>query len=309
MSRRICFGAGAAAEPPQACSYRAQRALAVRGQARRSPSVKQLTIDNPLGDVRVEGYDGTAILIETHKQAPDMDALDRLRVSLMPDGDGTVRIRSTADGGREVKPVSRGAMRIDLIIRAPRKTRVDVGAAAGRLEIKNMDAGGDLDTASGPISVANVSGELWTHSVSGRTSIEQAFGSIDAATVSSDVELDTIGGDKLVASASHGKIAGRRVRSRDVELTTTDGKIQLEAELALHGRLVVSSLRGDVDVRIHRHGAMVIRAHGAKVDLGGTPVAQKGGWSEATIGQGTQQSPAMVELLSRYGAVQFAIIE
>lgn len=275
---------------------------------------KQLGIENPLGDITVEGYDGDAISVETWKYAPDEDSLDRLRVSLVPNPDGTVAIRTAADGGREVKPIARSAVRLDILIRAPRNTRIEAAVSAGKLTIKDMDAGGDLDTASGPISVANVSGELWTHSVSGRTSIEQAFGSIDAATVSSDVELDTISGDKLVASATKGKIAGRRVRSRDIELTTTDGKIQLEAEMALHGRLVVSSLRGDIDVKLRNHAAVAqVRARGVKVDLAGTAAAERQGeWVQAMLGQAAHPDPAamaMVELESRLGNVQFTIVQ
>jgi hypothetical protein len=273
---------------------------------------KQIAIDNPLGDVRVEGYDGTAIRIETRKHAPDEDTLDRLRVSLVPNADGTVRITTTADPSKESKPVPRSAVRIDLVIRAPRDARVDAAVVAGKLEIENMDAGGELDAASGSISVRNVSGELVTHSVSGLTSLAQVFGSVDAATVSADMELDTINGERLVAStSSQGRIDGRRVRSRDVELTTTDGRIVLEAEAALHGHLVVASLRGDVEVRLHRHGAVIVRGHGTKVDLGTLVKAstnpQQDGWVEAMYGQG--DLPALVELRSRYGAVRFAVVQ
>jgi len=82
-----------------------------------------LTVDNPLGDVRVEGYDGNAVQIETRKHAPDGDTLDRLRVSLVPSADGSVRISTLVDTGKEVKQVARSAVRIDLVIRAPRKAR------------------------------------------------------------------------------------------------------------------------------------------------------------------------------------------
>src|SRR5204862_3729366 len=80
---------------------------------------KQLTSGNPVGDVRVEGYDGKAIEIETHKFAPDEDILDRLRVSLVPNSDGNVRIATTAEASRE-HPAKRGVVRVDLVIRAPR---------------------------------------------------------------------------------------------------------------------------------------------------------------------------------------------
>ena len=304
------LAAHAAAEPGGV--EKAEGGVIERSTVDVAPSAHPFThisIDNPLGDVRVEGYDGTAIRIETRKHAPDEDTLDRLRVSLVPNPDGTVRITTTADASsREALPVPSSAVRIDLIVHAPRDAKVEAAVAAGRLEVEAMDAGGELDAASGPITVKNVSGELWTHSVSGATTLAQVFGSVDAATVSADMELDTIGGDKLVASANHGHIAGRRVRSRDVELTTTDGKIVLEAEAALHGRISVASLRGDVDVRLHRHGALVVRARGTKVDLLGAAARDvPDGWKQARFGDG--DNPTQVELRSRFGLVQFAILE
>jgi hypothetical protein len=270
----------------------------------------QISIDNPLGDVRVEGYDGTSMQIETRKHAPDEDALDRLRVSLVPNPDGTVRITTTADpsSNREAPRLPSAAVRIDLIVRAPRNAKVEATVAAGKLEVEAMDAGGELDTASGSITVKNVSGELWTHSVSGPTSLAQVFGSVDAATISADVDLDTISGDKLVASANHGRIAGRRVRSRDIELTTIDGKIVLEAEAALHGRISVASMRGDIDVRLHRHDAVVVRARGTKVDLGAAARMDAEGWQRTSFGL-TSDNAALVELRSPLGLVQFAIVE
>ncbi|MEO8551471.1 MAG: DUF4097 family beta strand repeat-containing protein, partial [Kofleriaceae bacterium] len=188
--------------------------------------------------------------------------------------------------------------------------RVDAAVSSGKLEIENLDAGGELDSASGAISAKNVSGELMTHSLSGPTSLTQVFGSVDAATVSSDMDLDSINGEKLVASANKGRIAGRRVRSRDVELTTTDGKIVLEAETALHGRLVVSSLHGDIEVHLRRHGAINVRARGGKVDLGqpANLIEHTAGWTVATLGRSSDPM-ASVELMSKYGAVSLAVIQ
>jgi hypothetical protein len=301
----ICAAsAPALAEPAKSGAVEKSRVdVAPAGRA-----FKQLTIDNPLGDIRVEGYDGNAIHIESHKQAPDEDTLDRLRVSLVPDPDGTVHIRTSADPTGESRPVARSAVRIDLVIRAPHNARIDAVVGAGKLEVTDMDAGAELDAASGPISVRNMQGELWTHSVSGATSLQQVFGSVDAATISADMDLDSINGDRLIASANHGRIAGRRVRAREVEMTTTEGKIVLEAEAALHGHIVVSSLRGDVDVRLHRHGAVVVHALGGKVDFGTAAVRiVPDGWRIASFGDG--DLPAIVELRSRYGLVQFVAID
>jgi DUF4097 and DUF4098 domain-containing protein YvlB len=270
---------------------------------------KQLQIDNSLGNVRIEGHDGSGIMIETHKSAPDDETLDRLRVSLVPDPDGTVRIVTAADPSREGSAQPKSAVAIDIIIHAPRDAHIDASVGSGKLEVVNMDGGGELDSASGAISVKNISGELYTHSLSGHMTLTQVFGPLDAATVSSDLDLDTIGGEKLVASANQGKIAGRRVRARDVELTTMSGNISLEGESTLRGHIVVSSLKGDVDVRLRRHGSMIVKARGTKVDMGAAAVSQllSNGWSQTTFGQG--QDPAIVELHSHRGVVRFAIVQ
>jgi hypothetical protein len=273
---------------------------------------KRVAIDNALGDVRVEGYEGTAIRIETFKHAPDADTLDRLRVTLVPNPDGSVRIATTVDAAREARPMPRSAVRIDLIVRAPHNAKLEAAVGSGKLEVLNMEAGSDLDTASGPIMVKHVQGEVFTHSVSGTTQLSDVVGSVDAQTISSDVDLDTIHGERLVASANHGHIAGRRVRASDVELTTIDGRITLEAETALRGHLVVASLHGDVDVRLHRHGGVVIRARATKVDLGTAVVIhQADRWLQATYGDpnAPNDPTAAVELRSQTGVVQFAIIE
>ncbi|HWO22333.1 MAG TPA: DUF4097 family beta strand repeat-containing protein [Kofleriaceae bacterium] len=271
---------------------------------------KKVEIENPLGDVRVEGHDKATIEIETRKQGPTEEALDRLHISLTPSPDGTVRLTTTVDGGREVRPLLRGAVKLDLIVRAPRDARIEAASSSGALEIQNMDAGGDLDTASGRIAVRNVSGELSTHSMSGPTQLTQVFGSVDAQTLSSQIDLDSINGEKLIASATEGKIAGRRVRSRHVELTTVSGMIVLEGEAPLRGRMIVASARGDVTVRMRSGGAIVVRARAVKVDLGGAAAQpQPDGWIEAQFGPHASTAPSLIELRSRSGNVSFAVVQ
>ncbi len=270
---------------------------------------KEISVENALGNVRIEGHEGTGIIIETKKHAPDDETMERLRVSLVPNPDGTVRITTHADPRPESRPVARSAVSLDVVIRAPRGARFDATVGSGRLEVRNMDAGGELDSASGAITVDNVQGELYTHSVSGRMRITKAFGAVDAATISSDVELDSITGNKLVASANEGRIAGRRVRARDIELTTMSGGITLEAEALARGHIVVSSMRGDVDVKVRRpmQAALVVRGRGTKVDLGSSIIRQVGKWQEATFGTGSETT--VVELRSASGILRFAVIQ
>jgi hypothetical protein len=275
--------------------------------------IKHLSIVNSLGDVKIEGYDGDSILIETRKTAPDEEGLDRLRVSLVPNPDGSVRITTTADRDKEHKSLARSAVRIDLIVRAPHNARVDAAVSSGTLEVTKMDAGGELDSSTGAIAVSNVSGDLSTHTISGSTKLSVVFGSVDAQSLSSDLDFDTINGERLIASANRGRIAGRRVRARDIELTTTDGRIVLEAEMSLRGRIMVSSLKGDLDVKLRRgNGAANVRARGTKVNLGSAMSMARtstDGWVEAQLGVLSKTDvPAFVMLRSRYGIVQFTVV-
>ena len=295
------------ADPPATADEHAE--LTIRPTAK---PFNHITIENPLGDVRVEGHDAGTLRIEAFKHAPDTAALDRLHLQLVPNPDGSVRLKASADPSRdkEAKPVPRSAVRVDLVIHAPRNVRVEASASAGKLEIANMDAGGDLDTASGLISVRNVSGELSTHSLTGPTSIAQVFGSIDAQTITADMDLDSINGERLIATVSHGKIAGRRIRSRHVELTSSDGMIVLEAEAALQGHLIVATTKGDIDVRIRRHGALVVHARGPNVNLGPQQKVLRDGVLEAQFGEiQNSAAPALVEMRSQLGTVKFGLLE
>jgi hypothetical protein len=128
--------------------------------------------------------------------------------------------------------------------------------------------------------------------------------------VSSDLDIDSVQGDKLVASANQGKIAGRRVRARDIEMTTTRGNIFLEAEASLRGRVFVSSLHGDVDVKLRRVGAVLVRSRGTKIDWGAlakNAQSLQTGWAQVALGQG--QDPAIVELRSHHGTVRFTFVQ
>jgi len=289
-----------------------------RAQVDVGPSRKAIatvTVDNPLGDVRVEGHDGKNVQILAIKRAPDDDTLDRLRVSLVPDPDGAVRIVTAVDGGREAKPVPRSAVRIDLVIRAPRDAKVDARVRGGKLELVNMDAGGELDAGDGPIAVENVSGAVFARSLAGPQHFKTVFGTIDALAITADLDLDTVRGDALVASVHAGHIEGRRVSSKKVELRTTRGDITLDATPVAGGEMVIASLRGDVSVTLHGGIPVRVRASGARVTLppGGSSIAATAARPSEIdyggVGAADGVAPTELELRSRFGAVRFAVVK
>lgn len=264
-----------------------------------------LSIENPLGDVRIEGHDGSALVIETHKRAPDDASIDRLRVSLVPGLDGSVRIGTAVDGGAEARPVAKAAARIDLVVRAPRDLKFAARVGSGQLEVTGMDAGGEVDAATGAITMRNISGGVTARSISGTVTLSQMFGSVDAETINAPVKLDTIAGDSLVTSAHKGTINARRVRARRIELITTTGDVDLEGDIALGGKVIVSSLRGNLTVRMRGKGALAVRAMGAKVDLGTAKTRLVKGVTLANLGSGDEV--AGIDLRTKTGAVAFSV--
>jgi hypothetical protein len=309
----VLAGAAAAHADPAADAHAGAQGVFERDQVEVGPAHKpiaNLTIDNPLGDVRVEGHDGKTVQIVAVKRAPDDDTLDRLRVSLVPDPDGAVHIVTKVDGGRESKPVARSAVRIDLVIRAPRDAKVDARVHDGKLELYDMDAGGELDALDGKIAVENVSGAIEAHSVAGDQTFKTIFGTVDAQAVTADLALDTVRGERLVASVHAGTIDGKHVTSRHVELRTTRGDIVLDGTPTPGGDLTVASLRGDVSVTLH--GGVPVRVHaiGAHVTLPSGGLVDAHDPSETEFGAATADNhAAALEIRSRFGTVSFALLQ
>jgi hypothetical protein len=272
--------------------------------------IKTVTVDNQLGDVRIEGHDGKGLVIVAYKRAPDDAALDQLRVSLVPDPDGPVRITTAIDRAAEKTTLPAAQVRIDLVVRAPRGAKVDARVGEGELVVRNMDAGGDLDAGAGEITVENVAGTIYARSVDGDQSFAEVFGDLDAQALSADLLFDTVRGDALIASVHDGTISARKVASKHIELRTTRGKIHLESELALGGKLVVASRSGDVDVTVKSAGALKVKAFaGGDLALEGaeTTTDAEREWVRARYGRGKRA--AAVELRSRFGDVRFAVVE
>lgn len=276
--------------------------------------IKALTIDNQLGDIRIEGHDGKGLIIYAYKHAPDDTALDQLRVSLVPDPDGPVRITTAVDRSVEKTTLPASKVRIDLVIRAPRGAKVDARVGTGELVVRNMDAGGDLDAGAGEITVENVAGTIYARSVDGDQSFAEVFGDLDAQALTADLKFETVRGDELVASVHDGTITARKIASKHIELRTTRGKIHLESELALGGKLIVASRSGDVDVTVKSAGALKVKAFaGGDLALEGAEGygAEKSDkdrdWVKARYGKGKRA--AAVELRSRFGDVRFEVVE
>ncbi len=307
----------AAADPPRG---ETDGEVVERGELTVAPSrrpIRAVVVDNALGDVRVEGHDGDNVSIVSVKHAPEVDTLERLRVTLVTDPDGTVRLTTALGDGRERPLAALAGLRIDLTIRVPRAARVEARIGSGRLEVKNVDGGADLDAGAGSIQVVNVAGAVVARSVDGDQRFTTVFGDLDAHAIDADLALDTIRGRSLSAQIHSGSIDARRVASRDVRLYAIDGDIHVDAETGgggggpWRGAIVVSSLRGNVEVAVRSTVRLKVRARagGRVVFAGAASRAGRDRWVEGQFGHAGRPSQlGTIRLESRYGDVAFSVV-
>ncbi|HVK72946.1 MAG TPA: DUF4097 family beta strand repeat-containing protein [Kofleriaceae bacterium] len=272
--------------------------------------IRSVVIDNQLGDIKVEGHDGDVVSIVSVKHAPDPATLERMRVTLVPDPDGTVRLTTNIADARERRPAALATLRIDLTIRVPRSARVEGRVGRGSLEVANVDAGAELDAGAGKIAVRNVAGAVRARSVDGDQRFEDVFGSIEAHAIDGDVALDTVRGAALDAQVYDGDIEGRHIASREVRLYAIRGNIRVATESQPGGVIVVTSLRGKVDVHVRAIGRLAVRARAGGTLSWAGPAATPGRWIDSQFGQAGQAgSNGSVRLESRYGDVAFTLLQ
>lgn len=226
------------------------------------------TIDHPIGadgllvlhltdgDVRLTGIDGDRVTI----RSSDGDALDRLDVER---GERSLAVRQR---GRDGRPTSGG---VDLTVELP--TVATVVVETGAADIVANHLGGDvrLATASGDLSIRDVTGRLAAEAVSGDIQIV-ARGSIDvvARTVSGDLELRAATIASLRATTTSGDltIAGRFAGDGPFMIETVSGDASLEPVGDI--QVEATTLTGDIHGRGIGHrssrdpGPIVIGAGG-----------------------------------------------
>ncbi len=282
-------GAERGAEPRDRRGGRARARLELQPPGR---PFKQLEIENPLGDVQVEGHDKATIEIETRKQGPTEEALDRLHVTLASNPDGTVRLTTTVDGGREFRPLPRGAVKLDLIVRAPRDARIDAASIAGALEVRNMDAGGEARHRVGPDPRAQRQ--------------RRAVDALDVGPDPADPGV-RLGRRADLVRADRSRLDRRREADRVGDRRQDRGPPRAIAQRRadhrgrhdrprgrgrLRGRLIVASVRGDVNVRTRGNGAIVIRARAPRwISQARRRRPSRTGGSEAQFGPHTAAGP------------------
>ncbi len=212
--------------------------------------VKKVAIDNRLGDVTVVGHDDPGVVVHVVKRGPDGETIDRLKVNLVTDPDGSITLGTALMAGNEARPLPARTIRIDITIEVPRDAHIDVKAWNGKLAVTGVHAGAALKAHTADVAVTDVSGKVSTDTTRGNQKLTSVKGTVTAENTYGEVALESISGDSLAASVHEGQVIATRVKSRSVKLRTTFGDIHFTGELLAGGHYDLASYKGNVIVQL-----------------------------------------------------------
>jgi DUF4097 and DUF4098 domain-containing protein YvlB len=233
------------------------------------PQGESLAVRNPLGSVRVRGWDEAQVKIVAAKRARSAQLLDRLKVRVNIDrgrldvavgvylGDGTWR------------PLPQSGAAVDLTIDVPRRMALAATTFTGDIDAAGLRSGARLSSTGGEIHAADIEGQVDTRSAEGRQQLQAIHGRLAADGLDGDVELESVEGDTLDATVVKGQISAREVRSRVVRLRSVRGAVVFVGALQPGGRYELTSHDGDVRMVLRGSGFRVVaRAPQGKVASG-----------------------------------------
>jgi hypothetical protein len=274
-----------------------------------TPGAASLAVRNPLGTVRLRGWDQPQLRIIAAKRAGSAAMLARLkvRVDLV---DGRVRVTTgfyLNDASFNSLPLAGSA--IDLTIDAPRAVALSAATFTGEIEAEGFRAGAQLSSQEGEIRVADVDGAVDTRSLDGRQAFQSIRGSLVANGVVGDMELASIDGESVEATVYKGRIVARDLRTAVVRLRSTHGTIVYVGALRPDGRYELATHDGDVHLQL-RPAPFQVTMRAPSVKSGFALVGGASGpglWSgEYRVASAETTASPSLELVSAAGEVVLA---
>lgn len=192
------------------------------------------------------------------ERASDVRAAEQARIDFH---NGTLVVTA----GRKLLPLGRGgAVRVD--IELPTGSRLDISSASAGVDADGVYSDCRFASASGPLRVATVSGNMKADTASGDVAVGDLEGKARIATASGDATIDRIEGDVRFQAASGSLTIGRlrghaKHQAASGSVTVTD---------AATGGLRAQTGSGEVEVGIPEGTAarLELKTHSGTVDNG-----------------------------------------
>jgi DUF4097 and DUF4098 domain-containing protein YvlB len=136
--------------------------------------------------------------------------------------------------------------RVRMLVRVPLDSGLHVRSASADVHIEGRWAEGGVHTASGRLSVAEVTGALNAHTASGDVQVGRVGGGLQARSASGDLVVGAIGGESSLTTASGDIRIGDAAGS--VTVRTASGDVELRQ--AHSGEVRMNSASGDLVIGV-----------------------------------------------------------
>jgi len=183
-----------------------------------------VSIKNVSGDVKVSGYDGDAVQVNAYKEGRDREMVE------IEDKSSGNAIDLAARYPRNCN--CNASVRFEL--RVPRNVRYNferVSTASGDISVEDVSGRVAVSTASGNVTVRDVSGEISASSASGDVKVGDIRGTVNASTASGNVNVEIAqleGAGNMKFSSASGNVNVRLPSNLDAEvyMSTATGDIE-----------------------------------------------------------------------------------
>lgn len=240
-----------------------------------------VTVENPLGNVRITGTQESRATVVVRKVAWNASAeqlratADRMEVE-MHGTDSRLEIKVSApDFFREGT--------VDLELQVPATAQARVSTRFGDVAITGINGRAEAVTTTGALSLRDLGGDVRAESVSGALSLSGIGGAASVATQSGDISAEKIGRGLSANSASGDvhihDVEGGRVECKSVSGDVSAHRVGMNAPVDItlesvsggaalkeaHGNMALKAVSGDV--RAEQIGTTRIQAHTVSGDV------------------------------------------
>jgi len=246
--------------------------------------ITQLSINQPRSDFEITGTDGDQITIKAdiqvwgEDQAEAGEKLKSLDISTETEG-GILKIK--VDGPPWTK---KRRAKVDFTIEMPAGIVAEISSASGEISVRNLTGGSRLNTASGEIEISGCQGENTLSSASGDIAaagcsqvslkINTASGDIEVSDCSGDLAFQTVSGD--VSASLSGNVQGQTVsgdidikaeKLGEIKINSTSGDIQFNGLLSEDNKSAIATVSGDVSIGLTSGSSAMIEAGTVSGDI------------------------------------------
>lgn len=193
-----------------------------------------VSVEIPSGSLRVLGWDRAEVSVRgTYTGDPD-----RLRIEADAD-DVSIELEARHDD----------RARLDLEIRVPRLSELDVEALSCDLIVEGLEVGEvDVEIVDGDIRFGGTASTMDVESVAGDVVVTGTVGELDVESAAGGIRVDGAVRSLSIESAAGGVEVSGTAPFEEVSLSTVSGGVRFEGALAAEGELDVETLNGDTEL-------------------------------------------------------------